>query len=117
MSLQSPDQKSELVLQVRAAGILAQRIRDESPALTRRWLDCINERVGSSRPAAFFRSDDLLNHVRFLSVGVADYLEDPERVVVGEMSVVAKAMGASAELRFAQGFDAYELSKEYEMFG
>ena len=115
MSLQSPDQKSELILHCPLAGVLAQRIRNESPALTRRWLDRINERVELSA-RRIFPSDDLLNHVPILIVGVADYLEDPERAVVGEVSVVAKARELG-ELRFAQGFDAYELLKEYEMFG
>jgi len=115
LSLQSQDQKSELILHCPLAGILAQRIRDESPALTRLWLDRINERVELSA-RRIFPSDDLLNHVPILIVGVADYLEDPERVVVGEVSVVAKARELG-ELRFSQGFDAYELLKEYEMFG
>lgn len=115
MSLQSQNQKSDLILHCPLAGILAEKIRDESPALTRRWLDRINERVELSA-GRIFPSDDLLDHVPILIVGVADYLEDPERVVVGEGSVVAKAMELG-KLRFAQGFDAYELLKEYEMFG
>jgi hypothetical protein len=60
-------------------------------AITRRWLDRINARVEVSENR-IFPSNDLLNHIPLLIVGVADYLEDPERVVVGEVSVVAKAM-------------------------
>jgi signal transduction histidine kinase len=114
-----PDQqhnlRTDLIEQCPLAGILATRLREDSNELTRRWLDRINARVEVSANR-IFPSHDLLNHVPLLITGVADYLEDPERVVIGEISVVAKAMELGG-LRFAQGFDAYELLKEYEMFG
>ncbi|HEY4954817.1 MAG TPA: HAMP domain-containing sensor histidine kinase [Gemmatimonadaceae bacterium] len=114
-----PDQdhnlKTDLIEQCPLAGILAQRLRQDSTELTRRWLGRINARVEVSADR-IFPSPNLLNHVPLLIVGVADYLEDPERVVTGEVSVVAKAMELG-ELRFSQGFDAYELLKEYEIFG
>ncbi len=115
LSSQAQNAKIELIQHCPLAGILAQRLREESSELTRRWLDRINARVEVSA-MRIFPSNDLLNHVPLLIVGVADYLEDPERVVVGEVSVVAKAMELG-ELRFKQGFDAYELLKEYEIFG
>ncbi len=112
---QFPDLRSELLQHCPLAGILAQKMRDESAKLTRHWLERINARVEVSANR-IFPSDQLLNHVPLLICGVADYLEDPERIVIGEISVVAKAMELG-QLRFSQGFDAYELLKEYEMFG
>ncbi|MEP6905709.1 MAG: ATP-binding protein, partial [Gemmatimonadales bacterium] len=107
--------KSDLIQNCPLAAILAGRLRAESHELTHRWLDRIDARVEVSKNH-IFPSNELLNHIPLLIVGVADYLEDPERVVAGEVSVVAKAMELG-ELRFAQGFDAYELLKEYEIFG
>jgi signal transduction histidine kinase len=49
-------------------------------------------------------------------MGIADYIENPEKVILAEVPVVAKAMELG-ELRFSQGFDEYELLKEYEIFG
>jgi signal transduction histidine kinase len=115
LSEQAQSLKRDVIQECPLAAILAGRLRAESNELTRRWLDRIKARVEVSENR-IFPSNDLLNHVPLLIVGVADYLEDPERVVVGEVSVVAKAMELG-ELRFAQGFDAYELLKEYEIFG
>jgi signal transduction histidine kinase len=51
-----------------------------------------------------------------LILGIADYIENPEKVILSEVPIVAKAMELG-ELRFSQGFDEYELLKEYEIFG
>jgi signal transduction histidine kinase len=67
-------------------------------------------------PNRIFPSDALLDHVPLLILGIADYIENPERVILAEVPVVAKAMELG-ELRFSQGFDEYELLKEYEIFG
>jgi signal transduction histidine kinase len=107
--------QNELTHNCPLAGILASRLREHSRELTKRWLDRISARIEVSATRVF-PGDDLLNHVPLLIVGVADYLEDPERVVVGEISVVAKARELG-QLRHSQGFDAYELLKEYELFG
>ncbi len=115
LSLQAQNLKGDLIQHCPLAGILADRLRADSAELTHRWLDRINARVEVSA-MRIFPSSDLLNHIPLLIVGVADYLEDPERSVVGDMPVVAKAMELG-ELRFSQGFDAYELLKEYEIFG
>jgi signal transduction histidine kinase len=112
---QQQRRKTEIVEYCPLAGILAQRLRLESETLTRRWLERIDARVEVDS-SHIFPSEELLNHVPLLILGVADYLEDPERVVTGEFPVVAKAMELG-ELRHAQGFDAYELLKEYELFG
>ena len=97
------------------AGILAKRMREARLDLTQRWLERIVARVEVPR-AKVFPTEDLLNHVPVLIVGIADYIENPAKVVIGKMPVVAKAMELG-ELRFSQGFDAYEVLKEYEIFG
>ena len=97
------------------ASVLADRMRDSRDDLTRRWLDRISARV-SLDPNRIFPTDALLDHVPLLILGIADYIENPEKVVLSDVPVVAKAMELG-ELRFAQGFDEYELLKEYEIFG
>lgn len=97
------------------AAVLAERMRDSRDDLTRRWLDRISARV-SLDPNRIFPTDALLDHVPLLILGIADYIENPEKVVLAEVPVVAKAMELG-ELRFSQGFDEYELLKEYEIFG
>lgn len=97
------------------ATTLAQRLRDARDELTGRWLERISARV-SLDPNRVFPTEDLLDHVPLLMLGIADYLEDPSKEVTAEVPVVAKAMELG-ELRHAQGFDAYEIQKEYEIFG
>jgi signal transduction histidine kinase len=97
------------------ARAVADRMRSSSDDLTRRWLDRISARV-SLDPNRIFPTDALLDHVPLLILGIADYIENPERVILSEVPVVAKAMELG-ELRFSQGFDEYELLKEYEIFG
>jgi signal transduction histidine kinase len=97
------------------AGVLAQLLRAEQNVLTRRWLDRISARVAID-PNRIFPTDELLDHVPLLIVGVASYLENPALPVSADVPVIAKAMELGA-LRHAQGFDEYELLKEYEIFG
>jgi signal transduction histidine kinase len=97
------------------AGVLATRLRDERDALTQRWLDRISDRV-AIHPNRIFPTDELLDHVPLLIDGIAGYIENPSQPVSTDMPVIAKAMELGA-LRHAQGFDEYELMKEYEIFG
>jgi signal transduction histidine kinase len=97
------------------AKVLAERMRESREDLTRRWLDRISARV-SLDPNRIFPTDALLDHVPLLILGIADYIENPGKVILSEVPVVAKAMELG-ELRFSQGFDEYELLKEYEIFG
>jgi signal transduction histidine kinase len=97
------------------AKALADRMRSSSDELTRRWLDRISARV-SLDPNRVFPTDALLDHVPLLILGIAEYIENPEKVILSEIPVVAKAMELG-ELRFSQGFDEYEVLKEYEIFG
>jgi signal transduction histidine kinase len=97
------------------AKVLADRMRESSDDLTRRWLDRIGARVRLD-PNRIFPTDALLDHVPLLIQGIADYIENPGRAILSDIPVVAKAMELG-ELRFAQGFDEYEVLKEYEIFG
>ena len=97
------------------ATALADRMRASSEELTHRWLDRISARVRMD-PNRIFPTDALLDHVPLLILGIADYIENPGRVILSEVPIVAKAMELG-ELRFSQGFDEYELLKEYEIFG
>lgn len=97
------------------AGVLAEHIRQARDELTARWLERIAARV-RLEPERVFPSEDLLDHVPVLLDGIADYLADPRDEISADMPVVAKAMELG-ELRFAQGFDATEILKEYELLG
>ncbi|MDQ6690995.1 MAG: ATP-binding protein [Gemmatimonadota bacterium] len=97
------------------AKVLADRMRESREDLTHRWLERISARV-SLDPNRIFPTDALLDHVPLLILGIADYIENPGKVILSDVPVVAKAMELG-ELRFAQGFDEYELLKEYEIFG
>lgn len=97
------------------AAKLASRLRDAREDLTRQWLERINDRV-TLTPDKIFPSDELLDHVPLLIDGIASYIETPTAEVAADAPVVAKAMELGA-LRHKQGFDAYEILKEYEILG
>ena len=97
------------------AEALAEQLRASRAELTQRWLDRIAARV-AIEPNHVFPTDELLDHVPLLIDGIADYLENPAAEVSTDTPVVGKAMELGA-LRHAQGFDAYEILKEYEILG
>ncbi|MDQ6828942.1 MAG: sensor histidine kinase [Gemmatimonadota bacterium] len=97
------------------AAAIAERIRTSRTELTTRWLERIAARV-SLDPNRIFPTDQLLDHVPLLLVGIADYIEDPSLIVSADGAVISKARELGA-LRHAQGFDEYEIMKEYEIFG
>lgn len=105
----------EITTNCRLAGALAREIRGAREELTRRWLDRIVSRV-AIEPNRVFPTDELLDHVPLLMVGIADYLEDPGQEITADIPVVAKAIELG-ELRYTQGFDAHEILKEYEILG
>lgn len=115
----SPGELASVPLDITAhcplAVTLAMRLREQRDELTSRWLERIASRV-SIAPNRVFPSDDLLDHVPLLMSGIADYLENPAHVIGADTPVVGKAMELGA-LRLAQGFDEYELLKEYEILG
>ena len=97
------------------ASVLADRLRAEREDLTRRWLDRIAARV-SIDASRVFPTADLLDHVPLLIDGIAAYLENPAQGIAGDIPVIGKATELG-ELRHQQGFDAYEIFKEYEILG
>ncbi|MEO8577122.1 MAG: sensor histidine kinase [Gemmatimonadales bacterium] len=107
----SRDEGPECVI----AGALAARLRESREDLTKQWLDRINDRV-SLLPNQIFPSAELLDHVPLLIDGIASYVESPSAEISTDAPVVAKAMELGA-LRHRQGFDAYEILKEYEILG
>lgn len=100
---------------VELAATLSVRLRLARQDIVAQWLERISERVAISTNRVF-PTDDLLNHVPLLVEGIAGYLGRPERDIDAKAPVVAKAMELGA-LRHTQGFDVYELLKEYEMLG
>jgi signal transduction histidine kinase len=95
------------------AAILSHRLRTAKQELVTQWLERITARVAISSKRVF-PTHELLNHVPLLIEGIAGYLKRPERDIDAKAPVVAKAMELGA-LRHGQGFDAYEILKEYEM--
>src|SRR5215210_5600808 len=100
---------------VELAATLGDGLRSAKQELVTQWLDRISARVAISTKRVF-PTHELLNHVPLLVEGIAGYLKRPESDLDAKAPVVAKAMELGA-LRHDQGFDAYELLKEYEMLG
>ena len=100
---------------VELAATLADGLRSAKQELVTQWLDRITARVAISTKRVF-PTHELLNHVPLLIEGIAGYLKRPARDINSKAPVVAKAMELGA-LRHAQGFDAFEILKEYEMLG
>jgi signal transduction histidine kinase len=94
---------------------LAHQLRDAREQLTRRWLERITARV-SMDANRIFPTKELLDHIPLLLIGMADHIENPTEEISTHLPVVAKAMELG-ELRHAQGFDAHEILKEYEILG
>lgn len=97
------------------AGVLAARLRESRDDLTRRWLERISARV-SLDANRIFPTDELLDHVPILIDGIAAYVENPAEDVATDAPVLAKAMELG-QMRHDQGFDAYQIFKEYEILG
>lgn len=97
------------------AAALAARLRQSRDELVRRWLERIADRM-AIHPNEVFPTGDLLDHVPLLVAGIADYVENPADEITADVPVVAKAMELG-ELRHAQGFDAHQILREYEVLG
>ncbi|HEV7836871.1 MAG TPA: sensor histidine kinase [Gemmatimonadaceae bacterium] len=100
---------------VKLASSLSDSLRSAKQELVTQWLERISARVAINTKRVF-PTHELLNHVPLLIEGIAGYLKRPESDIDAKAPVVAKAMELGA-LRHHQGFDAYELLKEYEMLG
>jgi len=94
---------------------MAGELRRHREALIERWLHRIADRVDLA-PSRIFPTDDLLDHVPLLIDGIADYLEHPSEEITADSAVVSKAMELGG-MRHRQGFDLYEILKEYEILG
>jgi signal transduction histidine kinase len=105
----------EITINCKLAAVLAQQIRTGREEITRRWLERIAARV-DLHPNRVFPTDELLDHVPLLMDRIADYLEDPAEEISADAPVIGKALELG-ELRWAQGFDAHEILKEYELLG
>ncbi len=97
------------------ARVLAERLRASRNELTARWLSRIADRVNIA-PRRLFPSEDLLDHMPLLIEGIADSIAEPAHVVRSESAIIDRARELGA-LRHAQGFDEYEILKEFEIFG
>ena len=109
------DDRKDLSRDCPLAGALANRLRAARDGLTRRWLERIAARVSIGLDRVF-PGEELLDHIPLLIDGIADYVENPADEIAADAPVVAKAMELG-ELRYVQGFDAYQLFKEYELLG
>lgn len=97
------------------AQLLSSRLVQSRDELTTRWLERISARVAMD-PDRIFPTQDLLDHVPILIDGVAAYVADSATVVSTDMAVVDKARELGA-LRHSQGFDQYQILKEFEILG
>lgn len=97
------------------ADVIAARLHKSRDVLTARWLERISARVAVD-PNQIFPTQDLLDHVPLLIDGIATYVGDTASVVSSDMLVVSKARELGA-LRHEQGFDQYQILKEFEILG
>ena len=97
------------------AHVLAERLVQSRDELTTRWLERISARVTVDADK-MFPSSELLDHVPILIDGIAAYVADPVSVISSDMAVVDKARELGA-LRHSQGFDQYQILKEFEVLG
>ena len=97
------------------AQAMANSVREAREELVGRWLERIADRV-ALHANHVFPSEELLNHVPLLVDGIADYVADVAAEITADVPVVAKAMELGA-LRHAQGFEAHQILKEYEILG
>lgn len=97
------------------APVLAAKMRESRLDLINRWLTRITERVELD-PNSVFPSEELLDHVPLLIDGIASCIENPALSIGADAPVIAKAMELGA-LRHSQGFDEYQILKEFEILG
>lgn len=90
-------------------------MREARLDLIDRWLKRITERVALD-PNSVFPSEELLDHVPVLVDGIASCIENPSLAIGADAPVIAKAMELGA-LRHSQGFDEYQILKEFEILG
>lgn len=94
---------------------VAASIRAARHDLAASWLDRIATRIRINDDCAI-PSDELLDHVPVLLIGIADCVEGPGDEIPADAPVIATATKL-AELRFSQGFDANDVLKDIELLG
>ena len=93
---------------------LAQRLRDESATLARRWLDLVQGLIAIDR-ADIFPSRELLDHIPDVIAEIAAHLESPLSASI-ENSEPALARAAElGKLRHIQHASVHQLLREYRM--
>ena len=97
------------------ASTLAAALRDSRIYLTGRWLERLAARVDLDLNNVF-PTDEILDHMPLLIAGIADDLEDVANPINADSEVVHRAMELGG-MRHAQGFDEYEVLKEFEILG
>lgn len=97
------------------AHALAAALRDSRNYLTGRWLERLAARVDLELNNVF-PTDELLDHMPLLIAGIADDLEDVANPINADSEVVHRAMELGG-MRQQQGFDEYEVLKEFEILG
>lgn len=96
-------------------GPLADAIRNAKAGLTYRWLERIVDRLQLEREEVF-PTEEILDHMPLLIDAIADFVEDPAEEGTAADEVLAKA-AELGEIRFRQGFSAYQVLKEFEVLG
>ncbi|MEP6915780.1 MAG: HAMP domain-containing sensor histidine kinase [Acidobacteriota bacterium] len=95
---------------------IATRVREESRALSLRWLNRLTEVLAVARDE-IFPSNQLLDHIPHLVHELASYIESPAvEELAANTSVVAKARELGL-LRHAQKASVHQLLREYHLLG
>ena len=94
------------------ADYLGRHLDQERRAITRRWVDQLEEQLGVS-PERVLPSEDLLNHIPIVLSRVANFVRNPREGVLE--ALVVEDLGRLAELRRSQGFGLQELLREYHI--
>jgi signal transduction histidine kinase len=96
--------------------IIAERLHEESRALSLRWLERLNEILSVDRKD-IFPTDELLDHIPLLVQQIAAYVGAPE---VEELAANSAVVGKARELgmlRHTQKASVHQLLREYHLLG
>jgi signal transduction histidine kinase len=98
------------------ASVIAARLRENARALSRRWLERLND-ILAVEPNDIFPTDDLLDHIPQLIEQIADYLAAPAvEELAANSGVVSKARELGL-LRHSQQASVHQLLREYHLLG
>lgn len=94
------------------ARFLGDRIAARTEDLTRQWVETLKDQLEVDARDVF-PSDDLLNHIPDVLGRVAEFVADPEAILLE--ALVLEDLARLAELRRRQGFGVRELLREYQL--